>query len=295
MITDHKPLEVIYWKNSTPPAGIQSWVLRLQSYDFTVTYRPGAQNIADALSRLTMNTSPSTDDAEDYIRFVAKNAVPNAITIQEVEKESDKDPELSKVRSCILTDDQWESVDVAYRSVRQELSVLGKLVICGTRLVIPKILQKVLNVAHEGHQEIIKTKQRLRSKVWWPNIDKETEKVCRTCHGCQVVQLPSRPEPMVRTRLPESPWEIIACDLLGPIDNNIYILVIDYYSRWIEIDILKSITSSKIVQSLDRMFLTHGLPCELTSDNDPQFVSSEFEEFCEKNGIYHRRITPLWP
>ena len=150
-------------------------------------------------------------------------------------------------------------------------------------------------MAHEGHQGNVKTKQRLRSKVWWPNIDKETEKVCRTCHGCQVVQLPSRPEPMVRTRLPESPWEIIACDLLGPIDNNIYILVIDYYSRWIEIDILKSITSSKIVQSLDRMFLTHGLPCELTSDNGPQFVSSEFEEFCEKNGIYHRRITPLWP
>jgi hypothetical protein len=154
---------------------------------FTVTYRPGVQNIADALSRLTMNTSPSTDDAEDYIRFVAKNAVPNAITIQEVEKESDKDPELSKVRSCILTDDQWESVDVAYRSVRQELSVLGKLVICGMCLVIPKILQKkVLNLAHEGHQGIVKTKQRLRSKVWWPNIDKEAEKECRTCHGCLV-------------------------------------------------------------------------------------------------------------
>jgi hypothetical protein len=192
-----------------------------------------------------MNTSPSTDNAEDYIRFVAKNAVPNAITIQQVEKESDKYPELSKVRSCILTDDQWDSVDVAYRSVRQELSVLGKLVICGTRLVIPKILQKkVLKLAHEGHQGIVKTKQRLRSKVWWPNIDKEAG----TCHGCQVVQLPSRPEPMVRTCLPESPWEIIACDLLGPIDNNIYILaVIDYYSRWIEIDILKSITKMEFI------------------------------------------------
>ncbi|CAB4027350.1 Transposon Tf2-6 poly, partial [Paramuricea clavata] len=158
LVTDHKPLEVIYSKNSTPPARVQRWVLRLQSYDFTVT---------------------------------------KECTIQEVEKESDKDPELSKVRSCILTDDQWESVDVAYRSVRQELSVLGKLVIRGTRLVIPKILQKkVLNLAYEGHQGIVKTKQRLRSKVWWPNIDKEAEKECRTCHGCQVVQLPSRPEPM---------------------------------------------------------------------------------------------------
>ena len=101
---------------------------------------------------------------------------------------------------------------------------------------------------------------------------------------------------MVRTLLPESPWEILACDLLGPIDNNIYILaVIDYYSRWIEIDILRSMTSAKIVTSLERMFLTHGLPYELTSDNGPQFVSSQFEEFFEKNGIHHRRITPLWP
>ncbi|CAB3989579.1 Transposon Tf2-6 poly [Paramuricea clavata] len=221
LIIDHKPLEVIYSKNSTPPARIQRWVLHLQLYDFTDTYRPGMQNIADTLSRLTMNTRP-TIDAEDYIRFVAKNAVPNAITIQEVEKEPDKDPELSKVRSCILTDHQWESVDVAYRSVRQEVSVLGKLIICGMRLVIPKILQKkVLNLAHEGHQGIVKTRQCLRSKVGWPNIDKEAEKVCCTCHGCQVVQLLSRPEPMVRTCLPESPWEIIACDSLGPTDNNI--------------------------------------------------------------------------
>ena len=116
--------------------------------------------------------------------------------------------------------------------VRQELSVLGKLVIRGTRLEIPKVLQvKVLNLTHEGHQGIVKTKQRLGSKVWWPNIDKEAEKVCRKCHGYQVVQLPSRPEPMVRTSMPEPPWEVIACDLLGPIDNNTYILVvIDYHS-----------------------------------------------------------------
>ena len=72
----------------------------------------------------------------------------------------------------------------------------------------------------------------------------------RTCHTCLVVRLPSRPEPMARTSMPESPWEVIACDLLGPIDNNIYILVvIDYYSKWIELDILKSINASKIIES----------------------------------------------
>ena len=60
LITDHKPLEMIYSKNSSPRARIQRWVLRLQSYDFTVKYRPEAQNITDTLSRLTTNVTLST-------------------------------------------------------------------------------------------------------------------------------------------------------------------------------------------------------------------------------------------
>lgn len=53
LITDHKPLEVIYGKRSKPSARIERWVLRLQGYNFRVVYRSGQSNIADALSRLT--------------------------------------------------------------------------------------------------------------------------------------------------------------------------------------------------------------------------------------------------
>ena len=48
--TDHKPLEVIYGPRSRPCARIERWVLRLQSYDFSVVHRPGRENIADPLS-----------------------------------------------------------------------------------------------------------------------------------------------------------------------------------------------------------------------------------------------------
>lgn len=41
LITDHKPLEVIFSPKSKPCARIERWVLRLQSYDFNVKYRPG--------------------------------------------------------------------------------------------------------------------------------------------------------------------------------------------------------------------------------------------------------------
>ena len=58
----------------------------------------------------------------------------------------------------------------------------------------------MLDLAHEGHQGIVKTKERLRSKVWWPGIDKEAEKKCRECFGCQMVSKHVPPPPIKSTR-----------------------------------------------------------------------------------------------
>ena len=56
------------------------------------------------------------------------------------------------------------------------------------RMVIPSILRdRVLNITNEGHQGLAKTKATLRSKVWWPKMDSDVEKLCKTCHGCQLV------------------------------------------------------------------------------------------------------------
>lgn len=48
-------------------------------------------------------------------------------------------------------------------------------------------------------------KQRLRTKVWWPGIDKKVNKPCKTCHGCQLVPQPSTAEPIIRTELSSAP------------------------------------------------------------------------------------------
>ena len=57
----------------------------------------------------------------------------------------------------------------------------------------------------------------------------------------------------------------------------------------------KSITPEKIVLLMSMMFITHGLPCSLRTDNGPQFISDHFKGYLENNGIEHRRTTPLWP
>ena len=51
MLTDHKPLKVIYSTNSRHSATVEHWVLRLQSYRFIVRYISDKENIADPLSR----------------------------------------------------------------------------------------------------------------------------------------------------------------------------------------------------------------------------------------------------
>ena len=82
----------------------------------------------------------------------------------------------------------------------------------------PKVLRtRILDLAHEGHQGVVKTNQRVRSKVWWPGIDREVEQRCKVCHGYQIVSGKPCPEPMKRTVLPEGPWQDVAADLLGPL------------------------------------------------------------------------------
>ena len=102
--------------------------------------------------------------------------------------------------------------------MRYELSNVGSIVLRGTRIIVPSALRE--HFAHEGHQGIVKTKQRLRSKVWWPGLDKETDRSCKSCHACQLVGQNSNPEPLRITDMPQSPWSDLAADLFGPMLSN---------------------------------------------------------------------------
>ena len=62
-----------------------------------------------------------------------------------------------------------------------------------------------------------------------------------------------------------------------------------------EVSISKKNTADVTINSLEKMFATHGLPYTVTSDNGPHFVAESFQKFLKDNGIKHRKITPLWP
>ena len=267
------------------------------NYHYELVHVPSAKNFADSLSRLsgkcqTMTLVKNEDD--QCIRTVAQHAVPAALSVQDIEHASADDEDLQVVRSC-LKSGNWNDCPRDYVAVQHELTRTGKLVLRGMRLVIPVVLSAdVLELAHEEHQGIVKTKQRLRSKVWWPGIDNAMERKCCTCHGCQLVGQPSRPPPIESTPLPAGPRQELAIDLMGQLPTGETLLVIvDYFSRFVEVDILKSTTSEIIIRRLDTNFYRHRLPVGVRTDNGPQFASSEFVKFLAEMGVLHHRTTPL--
>ena len=96
--TDHKPLESIYLSTAKVCARVERWVLRLQSYDFKIIYRPGKKNIADALSRLNSDMPLDAGEELDYVRAIAENSVPVALSAKEIERALFDDEELKMAK-----------------------------------------------------------------------------------------------------------------------------------------------------------------------------------------------------
>lgn len=105
----------------------------------------------------------------------------------------------------------------------------------------------------------------------------------------------TKPEPVRSTELPEAPWQEIAIDLLEINSGNHLLVVVDYYSRWIEAILMRKTDAQHVIKSLEAIFRTHGLPEVIRSDNGPPFASCEFESFLEYLGIVHKKGVPYWP
>ena len=110
-------------------------------------------------------------------------------------------------------------------------------------------------------------------------MDKDIERHIRTCHPCQIVGQPDPPEPVQPTKLPDEPWTDLAIDVCGPFPTGEYVVSLtDYYSRWPEATILRTVTSTNILEWLDNVFATHGYPKHIKTDNATYFTSHEFKQ-----------------
>ncbi|XP_015283489.1 PREDICTED: uncharacterized protein K02A2.6-like, partial [Gekko japonicus] len=169
-------------------------------------------------------------------------------------------------------------------------------VLWGNRVVVPdKLRNRVLESLHEGHPGMVHTKALARGYVWWPGLDKEIEDWVRVCSQCQQVRPEPPQAPPQRWESSGKPWARLHLDFAGPFQGNMFLIVVDAMSKWLEVVRMKTTTSLAVIHALRHLFATHGLPDVLVSDNGPQFVSEEFKQFLTSNGIRQMTSAPFHP
>ena len=95
-------------------------------------------------------------------------------------------------------------------------------------------------------------------------------------------------ELLITTELPSRPWEKVASDLYD-FQGASYILVVDYFSRYIKMQKLSSTTSSSIIIALKLIFARHGIPDVVVTDNGPNTPPVSLKH------LQHPIIFPILP
>ena len=279
--------------------------MKVQGFQYTMKYVPGPQNPCDYMSRhprLITEYPPKEvdkmvmDQGEELcISHIIATDLPSAITIEMLQKSTAKDQELQKLIQCIKKGHITQDREVhPYKQVFSELTYTNGVILRGERLVIPKEDQtQVVDLAHEGHQGETKTKQLLRSRVWFPNMDGMVRERIKTCIGCQASTPHTTRDPLKPTTLPDQPWQKLDIDFKGPLPSGEYLLVcVDEYSRYPEVEMVHTTAAKHVIPKLDRIFATHGYPQSIKTDGGPPFNGHEFREYMKYTGIRHRVVSP---
>lgn len=308
--TDAQGIAFIFKRETNTPKQImtraEGWALRLGAFDFKIEFVKGKDNIADPSSRLYIGdeeefhgkTIPGdiaeiTAEIPESLRFGDVS-----ITTQELELRTTEDKELDEVRSAIETD-AWPKHLSDFKAVSASLYFANGLLMKSDQAVIPRILRpKTMTVAHRGHPGATTMKSALRDRVWWPGMDRHVDEWVRTCTICATNGRRDPPTPMERSRLPESPWDMIAIDFNGPyamLGGVLILVVVDCYSRYLLTRPVKSTDFNSTRAALSEIFDTFGYVKTIKSDNGPPFNSRDYEKFCADRGIEIIKSWPLHP
>lgn len=303
--TDHKPLLGLFTPDRQTPQMLSPrmlrWSIFLNGYQYSLLHRPGKRlGHADSLSRIPLMQQHQDDPAPAETIMLLDMLPEPPLQAADIATQSARDRTMSRVLNWVWKG--WPprhsitSEFTPFVSRQHELSAHKGCLLWGDRVVIPlKLRSRILEALHAGHPGIVRMKALARSYVWWPGMDAAIEEWVRRCSPCQETrpEMPRAPvHPWETTR---APWCRLHIDFAGPFQGKTFLIIVDSYSKWLEVIAVSSMTSLTVINALRRLFATHGLPDTVVSDNGPQFTSAEFREFLEANLIRHVTSAPFHP
>ena len=276
--SDHKPLKYLFADTRQVPlmaaSCIQCWSLLLSSYEYSIEYKPGDKLAnTDALSRLPLPETSPQSSPDMTVQFIINNLEENIVS--DIKAWTERNPILSRVYRCILhgwPDDIQDDEMKPYFNHRDELSVANGCILWGARVIISSPgRENILYQLHKSHPCINRMKSLARSYFWWPQLDNDIVHQVRNCHKCQSNRFTPPKAPLHPWEYTSRPWARIHIDHAGPFLGKTFLVIIDAYSKWIDVQSVNSTSAECTISKLRTLFATHGLPEQIVSDNGAGF------------------------
>ncbi len=227
VITDYKALE--YFMTTKLLSARQArWAEILSRYHFKISYKPGASNKADPLTRIEgeKDLNQAKHDNREQVLLLPQNLDDwivrdlevnrlslslSPITeqldlIDDVLRTNRTAPDLARARK-LGQDRQGE-----YYIENGLLKKKGKLVVAeAARTALITASHCNLTTAHPGKG---KTKELLKERYYWSSIDDDIERFVSNCYSCRRSKVPRNKAPGLLHPLPipDRPWQHISID-----------------------------------------------------------------------------------
>ena len=167
----------------------------------------------------------------------------------------------------------------------------------GNRVIIPpQGREQLLEELHLSHPGISRMKGLARAYLWWPGIDQDIVSKAQNCSACQTNSNNPPPAPLQPWQWPSTQWSRVHIDYASPINGHMLLLLVDAHTKWVEVHVMTSSTSSATIEKLKITFAQLGIPQTIVTDNGPCFTSEEFKYFLSRNGMntsHRHHITQL--
>jgi putative transposase len=294
LFTDHKPLEKLGKVHTKTLYRIQEAML---NYDFEIHYRKGDDMPADYLSR---NILAINDDIDHICQQQKEDPqlsnIINYLKTGQIPNNKEGKILISKYASrCYLED------DLLY--IRFFDPVIGhRSLVCIPKTLITPLCAKYHQSWYGGHEGIIKMKQRLLNRYFWPNMEKDLQKEIENCHQCQTRRKDDTAKAHLRPLpIPSEPNQRIHADLFGPLKTSEkgkkFILVItDAFTKYVELVATENKEADTIANHIFNNWICRfGIPVELVTDQGKEFTAQVCSRLWSKLEMIHSTTTARHP
>ena len=322
--SDHQPLKYLLTADNLNPR-LARWIARLKLFDYEILYRPGPENgNADAMSRLALD-EPTVEDDDDTTPISINHIDVNVINIdasnvrisqlndvnikwiydlklqaskQNTDKFNDAVPSNAEQKIYYK---QWDRMRIVGKNIYREFIDQADNV--KYQYIVPdhQRAQVIENAHNNGHLGVDKTMERLRSKCYWPRYYEDVQDFVKSCTNCQLVKPPTAYNHAELISIKSNkPFELVCSDMMVQLPEtsagykNI-LIIIDHFSKWIEIYPMRSQTAEETVEHLVNFCLRHGIPETFLSDQGRNYQSELMKAVFDRFDIKQKRTSPYHP